>query len=55
MKNTISCDCPACLEKQLQADRFLYFIGMGTLIIISAAGYVHIVRAGLFSFLSLTR
>lgn len=52
MKHNLSCDCPACLEKQLQADRFLYAIGMGTLILISAAGYVHLVRAGLFSFLT---
>lgn len=55
MKHNLSCDCPACIEKQLQADRFLYAIGLGSLILISAAGYLQLLHAGLFSFLSFTR
>lgn len=51
MKHSVSCDCPACYERQLQADRFLILIGMGALTLISASGYFHLVRAGLFSWL----
>lgn len=48
MKHPISCDCPTCYERQREADRFLFAIGIGTLIVLSAAGYIHIIRAGLF-------
>lgn len=51
MKHSISCDCPTCYEKQLQADRFLFAIGLGALLLISAAGYVHLIRAGLFAWM----
>ena len=52
MKHNISCDCPACYERQREADRFLFGIGLGALIVVSAAGYIHSIRAGLFSFLT---
>lgn len=51
MKHRISCDCPACYQRQREADRFLFAIGLGTLILISAAGYIHLLRAGLFGWL----
>lgn len=51
MKHNLSCDCPACYEKQAQADRFLFAIGIGTLVVLSAAGYIHLIRAGLFAWL----
>lgn len=50
-RHDLSCDCPTCYEKQLQADRFLVAIGAGTLILLSAAGYIHLIRAGLFGWL----
>lgn len=51
MKHSISCDCPTCYQRQREADRFLFGIGLGTLILISAVGYFDLIRAGLWSWL----